>query len=101
MPGIVDEIRDVLRRPQILRVRGKRNFTPPPMDDFLGIARMVKAVPVASPELRDPKDMMVLGCAVVAGADCIVTGDGDLLALGKHGSIEILTPAAALARISG
>jgi putative PIN family toxin of toxin-antitoxin system len=38
------------------------------------------------PICRDPDDDMVLGTALSAGAHCIVTGDKDLLVLGRHGS---------------
>ena len=41
---------------------------------------------------RDPNDDMVLECAVKAGADLIVTGDKDLLAVGNYEGIRILTP---------
>lgn len=41
---------------------------------------------------RDPKDDMVIECAVAAGADLILTGDKDLLALKRYKSIRILTP---------
>jgi putative PIN family toxin of toxin-antitoxin system len=40
---------------------------------------------------RDPKDDMVLECAVIAGADLIVTGDKDLLIVGNYQGIRILT----------
>jgi putative PIN family toxin of toxin-antitoxin system len=42
---------------------------------------------------RDPKDDMVLECAVVAGAQCIVTGDKDLLVLNPYKGIYIVSPA--------
>jgi len=42
------------------------------------------------PELRDPKDLMVLAAAVGGGVDAIVTGDKDLLALGEFRGIPIL-----------
>ncbi len=42
---------------------------------------------------RDPKDNKFLELAVSAGADCIVTGDEDLLVLNPFGGIPILTPA--------
>ena len=45
---------------------------------------------------RDPQDDMVLECAVNAGADVIVTGDKDLLALGEYEGIRILSPRAFL-----
>jgi putative PIN family toxin of toxin-antitoxin system len=42
---------------------------------------------------RDPKDDMILECAAESGAQCIVTGDKDLLVLGSFRGIRILTPA--------
>jgi len=41
---------------------------------------------------RDADDDKFLALAVTGGADAIVTGDGDLLALGTYGGIPILTP---------
>lgn len=41
---------------------------------------------------RDPKDDMVIECAVIAGADLIVTGDKDLLAVKTYEGIRVLTP---------
>ena len=41
---------------------------------------------------RDSDEVKVLGLAAAAGADCIVTGDKDLLVLIKFRSIPILTP---------
>jgi putative PIN family toxin of toxin-antitoxin system len=46
---------------------------------------------------RDPNDDMVLECAVVSGAQCIVTGDKDLLALDPFQGIRIVNPAEFLA----
>jgi predicted nucleic acid-binding protein len=42
---------------------------------------------------RDPNDDMVLECAVVAGAQVIVSGDKDLLALDPYNGIRIVSPA--------
>lgn len=41
---------------------------------------------------RDRDDDPVIECAIVAGASLIVSGDKDLLAVGKFESIRILTP---------
>ena len=41
---------------------------------------------------RDPKDNMILELAVSGNADCIITGDKDLLILKKFRSIPIVTP---------
>lgn len=50
--------------------------------------------PVDIPKVcRDPDDDQVLAAAVDAGAEAIVSGDKDLLALAEHAGIPILTPA--------
>jgi len=41
---------------------------------------------------RDPDDVMILGLAVAAQADFIVTGDQDLLVLNEFRGIPIMTP---------
>jgi putative PIN family toxin of toxin-antitoxin system len=41
----------------------------------------------------DPDDNRILECAIEAQADCIVTGDNDLLRLGAYGTVKILRPA--------
>ena len=42
---------------------------------------------------RDPKDDMFLELAVNGGAETLITGDKDLLALTRYGEFEIITPA--------
>ena len=46
---------------------------------------------------RDPKDDKFLELAVNGRADCIITGDSDLLVLGPFEGIRILSPAEYLA----
>ena len=41
---------------------------------------------------RDPDDLHILGLAIRGQADCIVTGDRDLLVLKKFHEIPILSP---------
>jgi putative PIN family toxin of toxin-antitoxin system len=41
---------------------------------------------------RDPDDDAILACALAAGADYLVTGDADLLALKTFRGIRIITP---------
>jgi putative PIN family toxin of toxin-antitoxin system len=50
---------------------------------------------------RDPDDDYVIAAALVAGADCIVTGDDDLLALGQYEGIAILSIRAFLDQLEG
>jgi predicted nucleic acid-binding protein len=44
--------------------------------------------------LRDPTGTPVLACAVEGHADYVVTGDRDLLDLGRFRDIPIVSPAA-------
>lgn len=55
-------------------------------------ATLVSALPLPKPVCRDPDDDQVLATAVAGQADVIVTGDQDLLVLGQHDGIRILSP---------
>jgi putative PIN family toxin of toxin-antitoxin system len=46
---------------------------------------------------RDPNDNHVLGCALTAQAEFLITGDKDLLVLHPFGTIALVTPAQFLA----
>ncbi len=41
---------------------------------------------------RDPNDDMVIECAELSGAEVIVSGDKDLLAVKRHRGIQVVTP---------
>ena len=47
--------------------------------------------------LRDDPDNRILECAAAAGADAIVTGDREMLALGEYAGVRILSLAQYLA----
>lgn len=49
----------------------------------------------------DEEDDLVLGTAVTAGADFLVTGDKGLLAIGHYGKMRIVTADEFLAEIEG
>ena len=49
----------------------------------------------------DEEDDIVLGTAVAAGADYLVTGDHGLLAIGSYGEIQIITAREFLAILNG
>ncbi|RME91018.1 MAG: putative toxin-antitoxin system toxin component, PIN family [Verrucomicrobia bacterium] len=55
-------------------------------------SRLVAPAPVSPEVCRDPDDLHVLGLAEAAQADCLVTGDQDLLVLGRHKGCLILSP---------
>jgi putative PIN family toxin of toxin-antitoxin system len=94
-PDLFREIRDVLRRP---RLSARYGLTPEEVATLLSLitrrALLVEprlALPVA---VRDPDDEIVLAAAL-AGADYLVTGDDDLLALAGEaalGALKIVTP---------
>ena len=50
---------------------------------------------------RDPKDDKFLEAALAGEADCIVSGDADLLEMSPFEGIPILRPAEFLARLTG
>jgi putative PIN family toxin of toxin-antitoxin system len=48
--------------------------------------------PLDKPVCRDPDDDMVLATAASGNAECIVTGDKDLLIIRRYNNIEIVSP---------
>lgn len=99
--ALLAELQSVLTRPKFARQFAKRGLSI--ADVFDGYAALVVNVsPLAVPRVveRDPDDDHVIACAVSARADAIVSGDHDLLDLGEHQGIAILTAADALTRIA-
>src|SRR5262249_53581319 len=58
---------------------------------FWARALWVKTTGSISGVCRDPNDDAILECAVLANATLIVTGDHDLLELGRYGDVRIVT----------
>lgn len=96
-PPIVDELRRSLRRP---RARKYIRLSEEELDRRLAqletIADPVEGKLELQVALRNPDDLIRLVAAVEGRADYVVTGDGDLLALGGHEGIAIVTPRAFL-----
>jgi len=59
---------------------------------YQGRAALISAPALPNPVCRDPDDDVVLATAIAAKADLIITGDQDLLVLGQHAGIRILSP---------
>jgi len=90
---ILEEMRRSLSKPRLMQAYG---YPPETIDDFLDsiavAASVVESDPAFVSRRRDPNDHHVIATAVVAAATVIVSGDADLLDLGAHGPIRILTP---------
>jgi putative PIN family toxin of toxin-antitoxin system len=92
---LLAEYTAVLARPHLTR---QFHVSSAIVDDLLLIltvrARHVTPVAPLPVAVRDPGDIMVLVTALGGQADCLVTGDGDLLALRGHsalGALRIVT----------
>jgi len=95
------EFVEVLSRPKLVRRLRLLGVTPTMLAD--GMRQYVtwvadSRIPLP-PELRDPKDLIVLAAAVAARVDAIVTGDDDLLSLKSFEGIPIITAQAALEKL--
>lgn len=77
-------------------LRKKIKITPQVVDKIMNLLRENAEVLIpehlSSKLCRDPDDLHVLGLAITGKADCIVTGDKDLLVLKKFHNIPILSP---------
>jgi putative PIN family toxin of toxin-antitoxin system len=65
-----------------------------------GRVRLVEPVTLPSPVSRDADDDVVLATAIAAEAAVIVTGDRDLLIIGRYGDVDIVSPREFLTRLA-
>jgi len=84
--NILKEFKDVAKRP-------KFGFGDEDIDEF--IDALIRICVVVQPEKklevsRDPKDNIILECAISGNVDYIVSGDDDLLDLEEYGGIGIV-----------
>jgi uncharacterized protein len=61
-------------------------------------SRMVEPIVLVKAVKDDPNDDHVVGCAIAAGADAIITGDKDLLRMVEYQGIKMLRLGAFLRR---
>jgi putative PIN family toxin of toxin-antitoxin system len=90
-PAMLAEIKEIVNRPRLRRL-----MRADPQVLIEVIEHDAELVPgdLTLPGVgRDPKDEMVIACAVEGGADYLVSGDADLLDLGSFQGVQIVTPA--------
>lgn len=96
---ILVEIIDVLGRPTF---RQKYHIEPDDITAVINLLRLRGEVVTPSRKVtvcRDPKDDKFFEAALTAQADCIVSGDADLLVLDPFEDIPVLRPSEFLARL--
>lgn len=85
---IVDEVESVLAK--------KFAFPPAQIAEVLHFLydhlRYAEVTSIEEPVCRDSSDDLVLACAKAVKANCLVTGDEDLLILKRFESIRIIKP---------
>ena len=78
------------------RFNHKLQWQPSDFEDYIDIlslqVELVEPEPLSGKAVRDPDDIPVLGTFLAAGADYLITGDRDLLALADRYP-SIVTPA--------
>jgi len=87
-PHIRNEVESVLSK--------KFSFPPTTVEEILGYLDnnlgFVEADPIEESICRDSSDDLVLACAEAAQADCLITGDEDLLVLKEFKGTLIIRP---------
>lgn len=93
-PLLLDEFDKVVHR---ARISKKYPVTASGAQDFLAYlsakASRVSGIPETNYVKEDPKDDMVVACALEGNADYIISGDRHLIELKEIAGIPILTPA--------
>lgn len=85
---IIDEITRIL----VEKMNWEQHHVRESLSIYLRLAEVVAVKGTLHGICRDPKDDMVIECAVIAGAKAIVSGDKDLLSLKTYHGISILSP---------
>lgn len=93
-PAIIAKAIEVFRRPHIM------GTFPINEQDIQGVKALLERRAILTPHAldlhvvaQDPEDDSIIIAAVEGKADCIISGDGHLKALGSYQGIQILSPA--------
>jgi uncharacterized protein len=91
--AILDELTRTLNRPKLQkRLKQLGLEADAVMQAIRQVMVVVPTVSIEVPNLRDPKDAIIVAAAIAGNVEAIVTGDQDLLVLGTVEGIPILLP---------
>lgn len=91
-PAIRDEVLGALSYPKV-RKSIKRDVEPELwLEDILLLARLVAGDYQVTGVSEDPDDDVYLAAAIEGRCSYIVSGDTDLLTLGEHEGVRVVTP---------
>lgn len=95
-PALVDELAEVLHRPKLASYVSDEDATAF-VDSIVGVAEMHNNPKARTGVLRDPADEYLVGLAIDASVDLILSGDHDLLDASV--TPEVVSPRGALERV--
>ena len=100
-PALLAEFAEVVSRPKFAQRIAARGTSAVALARKLAdeVTLVTPADLPLPPDLRDPKDLPVLACAIAASVDVIVTGDKDLLTLNSFQNIPIVNAQEGLRRL--
>jgi putative PIN family toxin of toxin-antitoxin system len=95
-------LEELLEKLALPRLRDKYSITEDAVADLVALLALraeLVAPDFAVTVCRDPEDNKVIEAALAGHANCIVTGDDDLLTLHQYESIDFIAPREFIARL--
>ena len=97
---IIVEVLEALAYPKVLKAARSKIERALWFEDLVVLSQLV-ADDIAVPRLRgNPDDDQYIACAIAGRATSVVSGNPDLLTVGQHESVRIVTPRSFLSSIS-
>ena len=87
-PGLLEEVLRNLKR----KIKLPQSIITEIHELLIEHATMMVPSVLSNDICRDPNDVEIIGLALASQADCVVTGDQDLLVLKEFKGIPIVTP---------
>lgn len=96
-PALLAELADVIGRAKFDAILKRTNTSREhSLAEVRRLAEVIAPPPLPQPVCRDPDDDEVLALAMAAKVELIVSGDTDLLSLGRFEGMPIVMPAEAI-----